>query len=179
MKQLKFLAGLFILTFIASGCAVVSLYEAVEVVPDNIRNVYIEPVRNETQQVSLSIDLTEKIIDEFIKEGRLTVVGPEEADSTLRTTIIEYSKIPIAYDENFITEEYKLTIIVDLRYYDNIKKVKIFEEVRQDLLGGIEVWVKYYVGKDIELVETEEEARERLIEDVAKEILRRTVYGWR
>jgi len=161
--------------FAVSGCGV---YEPIQVIPDYIRTIYIEPVKNETQQIGIGSDLTEELINEFVKEGRLTVTNSENADSVLRTTAYEYSKIPISYDENFVVEEYKLSMIINLKYFDNIKKVKLWEDIRNDLHGGIEVWVKYYVGQESGFAETEEEARQRLIEEAAEKILHRTVYGW-
>jgi outer membrane lipopolysaccharide assembly protein LptE/RlpB len=158
-----------------AGCGV---YEPIEVIPDHIQTVRIQPIRNETQQIELTSDLKEEVINEFIKEGRLTVVSNEDSDSVLDITILDYSKMPIDYDENFVAQEYKLTMIINLKFYDNINQVKLWEDVRNDLTGGIEAWVTYFVGTDTEFAETEEEARTRLIQDVSKKILHRTVYGW-
>ncbi len=158
-----------------SGCGV---YEPIEVVPDYIRTLYIKPVKNETQQIGLSSALTQEVINEFVKEGRLTVVGSENSDSSLEATIVEYSKLPIAYNEHLIAQEYKLTMIVNLKFYDHVKKLKLWEDIRMELSGGIESNLKYYVGQEVEFAETEEEARQRLIEDIAGKILHRTVYGW-
>ncbi len=157
------------------GCGV---YEPIELVPDYIRTLQIEPFKNETQQIGLSSDLTQEVINEFIKEGRLTVVNAENSDSVLEGTIIEYSKIPLSYDENFIAQEYQITLIVNLAYSDKIKKLKLWQDVRTGLTGGIETSVKYNVGADAAFAETEEEARQRLIEDISRKILHRTIYGW-
>jgi outer membrane lipopolysaccharide assembly protein LptE/RlpB len=173
MNTKKYLLAVFGL--LLCGCGV---YEPIEIVPDHIQTIRIEPFENNTQQIGLIADLTEELVNEFIKEGRLTVVSAPDADSTLKGTIVEYSKIPLSYDENFVVQEYKLTMIVNLKYYDNIQKVRLWEYTREDLLGGIEVWVKYYVGPDSAIPETEEEARDRLVEDVAEKILQRVVYGW-
>ncbi|MBN2406873.1 MAG: hypothetical protein JXJ19_04175 [Elusimicrobia bacterium] len=163
------------LFFMIAGC---SVYEPIGIVPDHIQTVRIEPFRNQTQQVRLSTDLTDLVVDKFIKEGRLSVVDTQNADSTLIGTIIEYTKMPIAYDENFVAQEYQLTMIVNLKYNDNIQKLKMWEDKKEGLSGGMEAWVKYYVGQDPVIAETEEEARQRLLEDLSTKILHRTLYGW-
>lgn len=166
---------IFIVSFLFSGCGV---YEPIEIVPDHIRTIQILPFKNKTQQIRLGTDLYEEVTNEFIKEGRLTVLSTNDADSSLETSIIEYSKIPIAYDENFIAQEYKLKMILNLKFNDHINRVKLWEDVREDLSGGIETSIKYYVGQEEEFAETEEEAKQRLIQDAAKQILQRTIYGW-
>lgn len=158
-----------------TGCGV---YEPIEILPDHLRSIRIDTVRNETSQVSLGRDLTQQLIDDFVREGRFNVTASEDADAILFTTIAEYSIIPIAYDENFVAQEYKLTMIVNLQFVDNIERVRIFDDRREGLSGGLEAWVNYNASPDMGFVETEEEARERLIRDLSERILQRTIYGW-
>ena len=166
------------IAFVFVGIISCGVYQPIEVVPDHVQTIRINPVKNETQQIELSSDLTEEITNEFIREGRLTVVNRNDADSSIDVTVIEYTKIPISYDENFVAQEYKLNMILNLRFFDRVNKVKLWEDIRENLTGGIEAYVKYYAGPDPEFSETEDEARQRLIEDVAKLILQRTIYGW-
>jgi len=165
-------AGL-LLTY--SGCGV---YEPVEILPDHLRSLRVDPVSNETSRIGLGQDLTQQLIDDFVREGRFNVTGSENADAILFTTIAEYSRIPIAYDENFVAQEYKITMIVNLQFVDNIEKVRLFDESREGLLGGIEAWVNYNASPDMGFVETEEEAQERLIREISEQIIQRTIYGW-
>ncbi len=163
--------------FIA-GCGV---YEPINIVPDEIQNIRIEQFENKTGQIDIASDLTDEVIDNFIKDGRLTVVSSSDADSRLKGTVIEYKKIPVSYDANFIVTEYGLVLIVNLSYCDMINELKLWEETREDFAsgsGGIETRVKYYVDDDSGVSETELEARERLLKDAADKISRRTIYGW-
>ncbi|MGM0568277.1 MAG: LptE family protein [Elusimicrobiota bacterium] len=173
MKKLFF----FILfTVITAGCAV---YEPVEIVPDHIRNIYIAPFENESHQLGLSEELTSQVTNDFIRNGRFSVVSREDADSILRGSIVEYKRIPISFDENFIAEEYSLSMAVDLSFTDRIEKQVLWKEEWDELKGGIEARVRYYVGSDRAFTESEESARERLIEEMSDIIVRRTVYGWK
>ncbi len=171
-KFLKLIA----LVFFSAACAV---YEPVEIVPDHIRTIYIEPFENDTQQLRLGAHLTRELTNDFIRDGRFSVSGRSGADSILSGTIVEYKKIPISFDENFIAEEYSLSMIVNLSFLDNIEKVTLWEEKWDELKGGLETRVRYYVGTDRAFTETEEDARERLIEEMSDAIVRRTVYGWK
>jgi hypothetical protein len=162
----------------AAGCGV---YEPIGIIPDEIRDVRIEQFENKTSQTDISEDLTEEVINNFIKDGRLTVVSRSDADSRLKGAIVEYRKIPVSYDANFIVNEYRLVMVVNLWYYDLVNEVKLWEEVRRDPAsgtGGIEARVRYYVGEEMGVTETEEEARQRLIKDAADRITRRTLHGW-
>ena len=173
MKKTLFI--IITLSSILLGCGV---YEPIDIIPDHLQTVRIEPVNNETAQIGISTELTRELIDEFIKEGRFTVTSARDADSVLYTTVAEYSQIPISYDENFVVQEYKLTVIANLEFVDNIERVRLWEEQRKGFTGGIEAWVNYSVSPETGFVETEEEARQRLIRDLAQRILHRTVYGW-
>lgn len=168
-------AGLFSLCIFIAGCGA---YQPREIVPDQIRSIRIKQFDNKTDQMDFSEKLTEEVTTQFMREGRLTVENTENADSVLEGSIHEYKKIPISYDENFITEEYRLTMIVNLAYYDMEEEVKLWEEKREDHTGGIETSVTYYVGESQGITETEDEAWERLIERAAEKILNRTLYGW-
>ncbi len=159
----------------AAGCGV---YEPVEIIPDHLQSIRIEPVRNETSQIGISSDLTQELIDEFIREGRFTVTSSPDADAILYTTVASYSQIPLSYDENFVVQEYKIAMVANLRFIDNVEKLTLWQEKREGFSGGIEAWVNYSVSPEVGITETEEEARERLIENLAQRILQRTVYGW-
>ncbi|MEA3506014.1 MAG: LPS assembly lipoprotein LptE, partial [Elusimicrobiota bacterium] len=65
---------------VAAGCGV---YEPIGIIPDEIRNIRIEQFENKTSQTDIAEDLTEEVIDNFIKEGRLSVVSRHDADSRL------------------------------------------------------------------------------------------------
>ncbi|NLB34749.1 MAG: LptE family protein [Elusimicrobia bacterium] len=159
----------------ALGCGA---YEPVEILPDHLRSLRVNSVSNETSQIGLGQDLTQQLIDDFVREGRFKVTGSDDADAILFTTIADYSKIPISYDENFVAQEYKITMVVNLQFVDNIDRVRIFDESRKGLVGGIETWVNYNASPDLGFVETEEEAKERLIREISERIIQRTIYGW-
>ncbi|MGM0441654.1 MAG: LptE family protein [Elusimicrobiota bacterium] len=175
IRKKFFQFGFFLLFMGVTGCGA---YQPMEIVPDSIQSIRIKQFKNETDQIDFSEKLTEEVTDQFIREGRLTVKNSDNADSILEGTIYEYKKIPISYDENFITEEYRLTMIVNLTYYDMQREVKLWEEKREDYSGGIETSVTYYVGDTEGITETEDEAWERLIERASEKILNRTLYGW-
>jgi len=64
-----------IIAIILAGMISCGVYQPIEIVPDHVRTIRINPVKNETQQIDLSSDLTEEVTNEFIREGRLTVDG--------------------------------------------------------------------------------------------------------
>ena len=166
----KFLIPFVVLLFFA-GCD----YHPVSVLPDHVKTVAIETFSNKTAYYGIEEKLTQEIVEEFLREGRLGVAKKEEADSLLSGKIVRYTLEPLSYDENDIVEEYRLWIVVDITFKD-LKMDQILWE--QGGIGprgeeqGVKRYVRYYVTpKAGQMVETEEDALDRLIDKLANDVV--------
>ncbi|MBI5573847.1 MAG: LptE family protein [Elusimicrobia bacterium] len=153
------------------GCSSAPYTPAPQVLPQNIRKVAIETFKNSTVYYGMEEKLTLAATNEFIRDGRLEVVNPQEADGILRGEITRYVLEPLTYDENHVVKEYKLWILVDIMLVDRLKNEVVWQE--KNLEGNYRFFVSNIPGGI-----TEEEAREIIWEKLARAILKRTIEGF-
>jgi len=153
-----------------AGCA--SPYTpAPQILPAHIKNVYIRPVVNNTSQYGLEEKLTLKVIDEFVRDGRLKVVNTEpEADGVIVIEISKYILQPLTYDANMVTEQYKLWVLLNVHFVDRVQNVTMWNEPNME---GIQIYYDVARGGP-----TEEEVRETLWDGLSRDIVKRTVQGF-
>lgn len=165
---------------VLAGCA----YTPLEVLPDHIHSIAVPTFKNLTSRYGIEEKLTQKVIEEFIRDGRLNIASPESAHSLLQGEIVLYVRTPLSYDQNDVVEQYAIRVLVNMTYHDLVDNKILWTEKREqingNLVGGIEDEVRYYVSaRRGEAVESEDEAQDRLVERLAEDIMKRTVYGWR
>lgn len=161
------------LAAILAACA--SPYDpAPQLLPAYIKNVYVRPVVNNTNQYGLEDKFTNAIIDEFMRDGRLSVVtSEEESDGTVVCEIKRYTLQPLTYDANMVTEQYKLWVLVNVYFIDKHENVTLWIEPNME---GIQIYadaVKVGFGGM-----TEDQARELIWEKLSRDIVKRTVKGF-
>ncbi len=146
----------------------------VPILPEYIKKITVTTFSNNTIQYGIEEKLVKKVTEEFLRDGQLEVVQrKDQADALLLGEVSQYTLEPISYDIHDVVEEYKLWITVDFRMKDLTTGQVLWEE------NDMEADTTYFVTSDAgRLVETQEEAQERVIEDLAKDIVQRTVYGW-
>jgi len=161
------------------GCA----YTPVEILPKHIKSITVPNFINKTARYGIESKLTDAVIEEFIRDGHLSIAKKKDADALLTGEIVTYVLEPLSYDAQEVVEQYKLWVVVNLSFQDLTTGELLWEEKREsvegNLIGGIEGDVRYYVTPRAgRRVETEEEAQDRLVVELADRIVRRTVYGW-
>jgi len=119
----------------------------------------------------LEVDITREVIDRFLFDGNLRVVSPGAADLLLEGELIDYLKEPLRYaaDEKDVTE-YRLTLVVSLTCRDLKTKEVIWEET--NFTGDTTYFTTGSRAK------SESTALSDAIEDLARNIVDRTVEGW-
>ena len=175
-KRIKLGIALLTLSVWLLGCGG---YVPVPILPEHIQSIAIKNFDNKTIHYEIEENLTITVTDEFLRDGSLDVVKEQEADALLSGIITQYILEPISYDENDIIEEYKLWVTVDLSFKDLTTDTPdgtgtiLWED------KGMEGSVNYFVSsKAGELIETEDEAQDRLVDELAVDIVRRTIEGW-
>lgn len=137
------------------------------VLTDNVRKVKINTFSNKTILYGLEDKLYQAITDLLMEDGRLIPVAEDE-DAVLIGDIIKYELIPLSFDANSIVEEYKLWMDVKLSFIEkNTSKLLCEEE-------SIPIDVRFYPPGSTQpgaLIETEQDAQERAIKELASEIV--------
>ncbi len=134
--------------------------------PEHIQSVKIIPIRSRVTQYGLEQDITSRVTEMMVRDGRLAIVL-EGQDSEIEGTIAAYSKSPYSYTSSEQVEEYKLEIRVEITFIDLLRETDIISN------ESVTTWLVY--DPDIE---TEIDARNRLLEEASKDIVRRCLSGW-
>lgn len=147
---------------------------APQLLPSYIKKVYVRPIVNNTNQYGLEDKFTKEILDEFMRDGRLSIVTDEsEADGVIVCEIKRYVLQPLTYDANMVTEQYKLWILINVYFIDTHENITLWAEPNMEGIQIYEDAVKAGFGGM-----TEETAREYIWEKLARDIVKRTVKGF-
>ena len=183
-KKLYVGAVLALSAFLCAGCYTPQTTAGVEILPEKLKSIAIPVFDNKTPYYSINEDITKKTIEKFIQNGRLTVTDAKTADCLLKGEVVQYWIVPLSYNENDVVEQKLLKVIVNLSLVDLQVGTVLWEETWRETqagteIGGIVKEVRFFVsGESEHPVETEEDARARIVEELAEETVKRTIYGW-
>lgn len=159
------------LVLILTACAA-PYQPAPQILPQNVRKIYIKPFVNDTNQFGIEEKLNIAIANALLNDGRFIVVNNEkDADGMLVGEIAKYNLIPLAYDANLVTTQYKLWILVNIYFVDKSKNVTLWAEPNME---GIQVYNDATLPGGM----TEEEARQAIWANMSNDIVNRTVNGF-
>jgi hypothetical protein len=142
--------------------------------PSHIKTVAIPLFSNTTAEYGVVELVTDELILAFQQDNTLKIVDEDAADAVLWGTLRRVEDVPYTYEgegeaKNFSVNEYKLTLVIDLEYYDQTKEETIWH---QEVSG----WGTY------EHVSGTPEEREvgvkEAVDKLAEDILNLTVSGW-
>lgn len=139
--------------------------------PEHIKSIAVAPVVNKTKYNVYQELLTPKIIDEFIKDGRLTINPLEDADGILYTEITHYIHQPLTYTPTLLVEQCKLRVIADIYFVDKTTQKKLWEEPN---IEEVYIFTDETLPGGITILE----ALETIYKNLAWKIVRRTIEGF-
>lgn len=139
--------------------------------PGHIKSVAIPIFKNpRTFKYGIERKITTALVDAFVRDGTLDVANEDEADAKLAGEIISYKKEALSYDVSESVKEYNLVVVVSVSFIDLTTGQVLYQD------PNVYQAVSYYaVGPKSE---TEDEALERLAEELARKIVNRTLQGW-
>jgi hypothetical protein len=141
--------------------------------PGHIRTIAIPLMENRSDRGDLNTALADSLAEAFIDDHTLRVVGEKEADSVLEGAILEYRREPLTVAADETVQEYRVEIVVEVRFVDLRKNKILWEEKR------LSQWDTYnFAGTGGQEAETEEVAIGRVLAKLTDDILNRTVEGW-
>ena len=179
-RFLVFLSFGFSVLLWSSGCG----YTTRPGLVGNLRTVYIKPLANKIDLTELTNDynrfplyrhgmeanLTTAIMNRFQFTGLLRLAGPERADSRLEGELVEFRRDALRYNASQQVEEWRLNVVVNVRFYDQHAQALLWEEPR---LTGDTTY--FAIGAN---TESESTALDRAMQDLARRIVERTVENW-
>lgn len=165
---------------ISNGCG----YTTRPGLPANLRTVYIKPFANKIDVTQLSsgderfpiyrhqmeVDLTKAVINRFQFTGLLRPAGPDRADARLEGDVVAFRRDALRYDASQQVEEWRLNVVVNLRFIDQHTQAVVWEE--EQFTGDT---TYFALGSN---AESEAKALDRALNDLARRIVERTVENW-
>jgi hypothetical protein len=112
------------LGLLTSGCG----YTLRGTLPAHINSVAVPIFRNRTPEPAIEGLITRAVVEAFSTNGRLRVVGSEQADSVLDGEIVGYGVTSIAFDEAANVRLYRLAVVVNLRMRDLRQNTVLFQQ---------------------------------------------------
>ena len=163
-SQLVTVSVLFIL--ILAGCR----YQLEPQLPAAASKIAIPTFDNQTFQYGLAETLTNSVVEQFLLDGRLRVVGEKEADLILRGKITQYLKETLSEVSMGLTEyRVKLEIYVTLISTKNGKALweKKVEEATT------------YTPREAKEVQTESDAIRETSKKIGEDLVNLVMEGWK
>ncbi len=125
-RTIRAVVLLMVLTFLSS-CGY-HLSGTGGLVPEGTRTISIPVFFNATNEPNVDSDVTQAVVEEFLTDGRLKVVSPEDADLELRGKIVKYEAIPQSYNPQSFVQQYRVRLVVDAKLEDLRSKKVLWQE---------------------------------------------------
>jgi hypothetical protein len=158
--------GLGLIALVVAGCG----YSMRGNLPDHIQTVAVPVFTNRTAEPAVENFLTSAVVEAFSTNGRLRVVGPENADSLLEGEVIGYALESIAFDRQANVRQYRLVVTMNLRFRDLRRNAILFEQQRLREKADFQV-----LGAVSQTISREEGAVRAAAIDIARSIVSMTV----
>jgi len=146
------------------------------VVPEGARTIAVAAFVNNTKEPYVDVEVTKAVVDEFLADGRLKVVGSESADLVLRGTVTKFDVIAQSYTAEAYVQQYMVSIAVSASIEDARSHTIIWQE------GGISsVFVASYpvtIGDITATKIAKETALRKASQDVAWTLRSRVLEGF-
>lgn len=177
----RVLAG--VCAVLAAGCG----YTTRPGLASHLRTVYVKPFVNKIDVTVLTtgherfpiyrhrmeVDLTNKVLDRFQLTGLLRPDTAERATARLEGELVEFRRDALRYTASQQVEEWRLNLVVNLRFYDQTTQTLLWEE------PGFTGDTTYFaIASGTNPAESESSALDRAIGDLARRIVERTVEDW-
>ncbi len=150
----------------------------------NLKTVYIKPFTNRIDVTRLTtgherfpiyrhrleVDITNAVIDRFQFTGLLRPAGADRADAHLEGELVDFRRDALRYNASQQVEEWRLNLVVNLRFIDQSTQTLLWEE------SGFTGDTTYFaLGAN---AQSESQALDRAVTDLARRIVERTVENW-
>lgn len=171
---------LIIVALFFSGCG----YTAGSLLPAYLRTIYVDSFQNKIDvsaepsdkerykiyRPGIENDITRAVIDRFIFDGHLRIVGKNDANLILTGELVDYYKQPLRYDRQENIEEYRIIVVVNLELKDLVKNRLTWKETN---------FVGYHTYRLTGPFATNEDsARAEAVKDLAQKVVEKVIEGW-
>jgi hypothetical protein len=141
--------------------------------PSHIKTIAIPVLENQSLDYQAADEATQTLVDRFLQDNRLKVVPLSDADSVLDGALTSYEDKVYSYDRDENPEQYIVVVKFSLVFKDRVKNREIW---KNESMMASKV---YSPGGLIPGGPTsEEEARAEALQELANDVLARTLEQW-
>ena len=155
-----------LLILILSGCR----YQVEPQLPAAASKIAIPTFDNQTFQYGLAEVLTNSVVEQFLLDGRLRVVGEKEADLILRGKITQYLKETLSEVSMDLTE-YRVRIEVSVALISTKDGKALWEKKVEEGTA--------YTPREAERVQTEYDAIRETGKKIGEDLVNLVMEGWK
>jgi outer membrane lipopolysaccharide assembly protein LptE/RlpB len=98
------------------------------IVPEGVRTISVPVFFNATNEPYVDVEVTQAVVEEFLTDGRLKVLNPDEAELALRGKVVKYEVIPLSYNAQSYVQQYRVHLVVDASLEDLRSKKVLWQE---------------------------------------------------
>ena len=138
--------------------------------PNSINSVYIQTLKNSTNEPNLENELKTKLVAAFQNDGHLEIASSEEADALLKGEIIGYQRQAMRYLADESVQEYRLVITVNFEFIDSSTGKPI---VKANSFSGN---ASYYLSGTN--AKSEAQARSEALDNLTRLMLNKIITLW-
>src|SRR3990170_6102829 len=137
--------------------------------PPYLNSISIPIFLNKSGEPNIEFEITNRIRDGFIEDGRLKMMGDGDSDLILNGEIIRYSLKPVAFDSRDNATEYWVEIGVMIKLEDRAKDNVILQ---QELYTKWDYKVSQSVTEtDIQRLEAIRQAGKKLAQEIVNIVI--------
>ena len=152
-----------------SGCGYTA---SPALLPQHLKTVAIPVFENGTPEAQLEQQITDAVIERFVRDNHLRIVDEKSANSVLRGKVTQYKNAVYGFTNDSQSNSYRVTLGVQVTFKDLVKNREIWSD---DIVKSVTYYVQDVPGQK---ATTELDGRKDAITKVADEILSRSVEGW-
>jgi outer membrane lipopolysaccharide assembly protein LptE/RlpB len=140
--------------------------------PAHLKTVAVPIFENGTTEYTLEQDITDAIVQRFVRDNHLKVVDEKSATSVVRGKVTQYKNAIFGFSNSATAQEYRVTIGVQVTFKDLVKNREIWTD---EIIRTANYYVQDVPGHT---AKTELDGRKEAVDKIADEVLSRSVEGW-
>lgn len=141
--------------------------------PAHIKTIAVPVFHNDTLEYDIERELTQDVIDAFVRDNSLHVVGEKQADAVLIGRITGYENKVFTYSSSETAQEYLVKVTISAVLKDQIDNKELW---KADNLSATKTYaVVELPGKP---AQTEQQGRQDALLELATTIFSRTMEQW-
>ncbi len=154
----------------AGGCAYTT---SPALLPQHLKTIAIPVFENATSEYTLEQEITDEVVQRFVRDNHLRIVDEKSANCVLRGKITQYKTAVFGFSNASEAQQYRVTIAMSVTFKDLVKNREIWAD--ENIVRTANYYVQDVPGQ---AARTELDGRKEAISKLADEIITRSVQGW-